>query len=155
MISLHKDECLFIKRLQIGVKNVAMIKCPECGKEISNRAKMCPICGFPIENEFYGGIVKIKLPRTQEIADGFVGLLISKDVSIYSKGKVIWSGQQGQTASFSIDEPIMISIDLGWWGNVVSGWVEPQHKYELIQDYGIHMKATFRLSEVDIIDSGR
>lgn len=28
---------------------MAMIKCPECGKDISNQAKMCPQCGFPMK----------------------------------------------------------------------------------------------------------
>lgn len=28
---------------------MALIKCPECGKEISDRAKACPNCGCPIE----------------------------------------------------------------------------------------------------------
>lgn len=32
--------------------------------------------------------------------------------------------------------------------------MNPKHKYELVQDFGFHMKATFRLSEVDVIDSG-
>ena len=27
---------------------MAMINCPECGKEISSRAKTCPNCGCPI-----------------------------------------------------------------------------------------------------------
>ena len=31
---------------------MALIKCPECGKEISDLAKSCPNCGFPIEGEF-------------------------------------------------------------------------------------------------------
>ena len=26
-----------------------LIKCPECGKEISDRAVACPFCGFPLE----------------------------------------------------------------------------------------------------------
>ena len=26
-----------------------LIKCPECGKEISDQAKACPFCGFPLE----------------------------------------------------------------------------------------------------------
>lgn len=30
---------------------MAMIKCPECGKEISDRASNCPGCGYPIENQ--------------------------------------------------------------------------------------------------------
>lgn len=28
---------------------MAIIKCPECGKEISDKAKQCPSCGYPIE----------------------------------------------------------------------------------------------------------
>lgn len=27
---------------------MALIKCPECGKEISNKASSCPSCGYPI-----------------------------------------------------------------------------------------------------------
>lgn len=29
---------------------MALIKCPECGKEISDRAESCPHCGYPIAN---------------------------------------------------------------------------------------------------------
>lgn len=29
---------------------MALIKCEECGKEISDKAKSCPKCGCPIEN---------------------------------------------------------------------------------------------------------
>ena len=29
---------------------MALIKCPECEKEVSSRAKACPFCGFPIED---------------------------------------------------------------------------------------------------------
>ena len=28
---------------------MALINCPECGKEISNKAKACPSCGMPIK----------------------------------------------------------------------------------------------------------
>ena len=28
--------------------NVALIKCEECGKEVSDKAKSCPNCGYPI-----------------------------------------------------------------------------------------------------------
>lgn len=27
---------------------MAIIKCPECGKEISDKATSCPSCGFPL-----------------------------------------------------------------------------------------------------------
>lgn len=28
---------------------MALIKCPECGKEVSDKAKTCPNCGCPID----------------------------------------------------------------------------------------------------------
>ena len=30
---------------------MSLIKCPECGKEISNKAPQCIHCGFPINNK--------------------------------------------------------------------------------------------------------
>ncbi len=33
---------------------MALIKCPECEREISDRAKACPHCGFPLDNESGG-----------------------------------------------------------------------------------------------------
>ena len=27
---------------------MALIKCPECGKDVSERASCCPNCGYPI-----------------------------------------------------------------------------------------------------------
>ena len=29
--------------------NMALYKCPECGKEVSNQTKSCPNCGYPLE----------------------------------------------------------------------------------------------------------
>lgn len=40
----------FMIILMLRSDNVALIKCRECGKEMSDRAKLCPNCG--IENNF-------------------------------------------------------------------------------------------------------
>lgn len=133
---------------------MALIKCIDCGREISDKATACPHCGCPIENRKVSGIVKIKIPKTQQISGGWVGLLSSKAVSVKNGSFILWSGKHGETASFQIDHPTTITIDLGTWGNPVTGVVQPRCKYELVQDFGFHMKATFRLSEVDVIDSG-
>lgn len=141
----------------IGKKDTVssnLIRCPDCGREVSKRASVCPGCGCPLAEMVTSGVVKIKLPRTEQMADGFMGLLSSKEASISSKGKTLWRGKHGETASFTIEEPVQIVINLGTWGNPVEGTVEPKNRYELVQDYGFHMKATFRLSEVDTIDSG-
>ena len=31
--------------------SMAMIKCPDCGSNVSDRAQACPVCGFPIQEE--------------------------------------------------------------------------------------------------------
>lgn len=30
---------------------MALIKCPECGKEISDKAEVCPSCGYPVDED--------------------------------------------------------------------------------------------------------
>lgn len=37
---------------------MALINCPECKKEISNKAESCPSCGFPINKKKTNIIVK-------------------------------------------------------------------------------------------------
>ena len=101
------------------------------------------------------GIVKIKLPRTETISGGWVGLLSSKAASVSSEGRTLWSGKHGETATFKVDGVTKITVDLGTWGNPVVGTVYPRKRYELVQDFGFHLKATFRLSEIDVIDSGQ
>ena len=32
---------------------MAMIKCPECGNSVSDKAKNCPNCGCPIDTKVY------------------------------------------------------------------------------------------------------
>lgn len=34
-----------------GYRNMAMIKCPECGKEISETAESCPNCGYKLQKQ--------------------------------------------------------------------------------------------------------
>lgn len=131
---------------------MALIKCSECGKEISSKAAACPYCGCPIEATVKKGIVRIKMPNN--IVEGWVGLFASRDAIVKDKsGKTLWQGQHGENAKFTVNEPTHIIIELGSWANPCEGLVEPNRKYSLVQDMGAHWLATFRLTEVDIIDA--
>ena len=131
---------------------MALIKCSECGKEISSKAAACPYCGCPIEATVKEGIVRIKMPNN--IVEGWVVLFSSRDAIVKDKsGKTLWQGQHGENAKFTVNEPTHIIIELGGWANPCEGLVEPNRKYSLVQDMGAHWLATFRLTEVDIIDA--
>ena len=38
---------------------MALIKCPECGKQVSSKAPTCPNCGAPIDSSYS----KVKCPK--------------------------------------------------------------------------------------------
>lgn len=42
---------LLLRRLESRGKDMSLLKCPECGKEVSDKAGVCPNCGFPIEKK--------------------------------------------------------------------------------------------------------
>ena len=130
---------------------MALINCPECGKIVSNMAKLCPNCGCPIEEMQAGGTVKIKMPNLEL---GSVGLFSSRRATVETiYGKISWEGEHGQTAIFEIQEATDVVINLGKWANTFNGKIQPRKKYNCVQDMGLHWKATYRLAEVDVIDA--
>lgn len=131
---------------------MALIKCPECGKEISDKAGSCPGCGCPLSEMITSGLVRIKIPNN--IVEGGIGLFCSRDAVIYDANyKRLWNGKHGDNARFTIDKPTDIIIDLGSMANEIKGKVCPNRKYSCVQDMGLHWRATYRLTEVDFIDS--
>lgn len=131
---------------------MALIKCPECGKAISDKSQMCIHCGCPLSEIVASGEVRIKMPNN--IVEGLAGLFSSRKASVAdAAGRILWEGQHGENARFTIDSPTNITINLGGWANEVSGTVYPRRKYSLVQDMGAHMFATYRMTEVDIIDA--
>lgn len=78
---------------------MALIKCPECEKQVSDRAVTCPNCGCPISNfskipTRNNGLVRIKLEPTPGV--------ISQKVSIRGCG-ITWTGQTGKVAEIQIN----------------------------------------------------
>lgn len=131
---------------------MALVNCKECGKTISDKASVCPNCGCPLAEMVTSGVVRIKMPNN--IVEGMVGLFSSRNAIVKDEqGKVLWRGQHGENARFTIDKATRVTVNLGGWANEVSGIVYPRRKYSLVQDMGIHMLATYRLTEVDFIDA--
>lgn len=71
---------------------MALIKCPECGKEISDKATACPNCGSPVKAA--GCVVHFERKKAM-----LVGTAISG--TVYVDGKPVGSASNG--ASFDVE----------------------------------------------------
>jgi hypothetical protein len=70
---------------------VALIACPECGKEISDKAPTCPNCGVPISRES----TVVVYGCTQQFA-------INPQVHVFWNGAPVGSVMKGDRISFDI-----------------------------------------------------
>ena len=133
---------------------MAMIKCPECGKDVSDKAKSCPHCGCPIESLSPSGTVKIKV----SVLKAPTGLNGNQTVSIFSNNNVIWEGNSGEVAELFFEGATNIKVkyhmSLMHYGGECSGIVDPakSKKYNVSARQGI-MSTKLVLQPVDVFDS--
>ena len=132
---------------------MAIITCPECGKDVSDKAKSCPNCGCPVESLSPSGTVKIKVSalRTQ-------GVHGNQKVSIIADNQVIWQGKAGEVAEIYFDSPKEVTIkyhlSMMHYGGQCSGVIDPakSKKYNVSARQGF-MSTKLILQPVDVFDS--
>lgn len=76
------------------------------------------------------GTVRIKTPY--HIEGTRLRIFRRPNVTVQLSGKQVWSGELGELARFSVDEPAEIQIDLGPDASPVTAPVEPNCSYELV-----------------------
>ena len=60
---------------------MALITCPECGKEISNKSKQCIHCGYPLEDNNYSTtLYSMVLSKLNNKANPFVIKLFLEEI---------------------------------------------------------------------------
>lgn len=136
---------------------MALIKCPECGREVSDRATVCPNCAYPIAETKNNSMAMIKIPQYKQSVSNpnlFLAMVSNAKVVITSEGKKLWEGKPGQIARFNIDKPTEIRIDINSISKPLIDVVNPGCKYELVKDAGLHWWDHYFLSEVDSLVSG-
>ena len=78
---------------------MALISCPECGKQVSDLAVSCPGCGCPIAKKLEYVIVKLELADT------------TQSVSIVTDDNtVLWTGKSGEIAQIGLEGPTNVTI---------------------------------------------
>ena len=69
---------------------MALMNCPECGKEISNQAKCCPHCGFPLESETEKKLREAREKDKQSLVK--IGALTLVGIAVIL-GYALWCGR--------------------------------------------------------------
>ena len=140
---------------------MALITCPECGQQVSDKAKNCIHCGVPIAVD---NSTKIKLYHW---AANSMKATTCK-VEITSNGKTVWTGNAGSVAVFEIPQKANIHIlanNVQANGPFVYGRdvnldfvVEPGKRYEIYLAQASFLndmsKGKYAIRLVDVIDSG-
>ena len=135
---------------------MALIKCPECGKEISDKATNCINCGFPIAKQ---SLIRIKCPSFRK---DFPESVRTTTTYFYNQdGSLIKSCIDNETFIINSDKPLNIHIEIklsmailyDYQGNYT---VFPNKKYQIIMQRNIiggWKSVSPILSEVEMIDA--
>lgn len=116
---------------------MALIKCSECGKEVSGKAKSCPNCGNPISID---KTVKIEFPKKQQ--------LFGTGCTVFDEhGEVLAKCKQGEVAEFECDYPMVISVKMASEFGNPSIEVEPGGRYKV----NFRSLGSIGISKVDIL----
>mgnify|MGYP000032979776 FL=1 len=152
---------------------MAMITCPECGKQCSDKAAVCPNCAFPISSLRTDGTVKIKFSIKVRSNTPILSGIPCK-ITDAQTGNELWKGTSSAIASFQVnkDTDIIISFDSKgrmFRFNDVRACVKASKSYQVAVDSNtsgggtallsgftlglVKQELALSLSEVDVIDS--
>ncbi len=91
---------------------MALIKCDECGKEISSKAKTCPNCGNPINSD---SSIKIKMP--EKIGNmNFNSLTPATYAILDEEGNVLEKKRAGEIFEMESDKVVKLQIKVAGLG---------------------------------------
>jgi hypothetical protein len=101
---------------------MALIPCPECGSEVSDKAPTCPKCGVPLAS----------VPKEVLIHfDRVPGQMFNIGVSVSSRGRVIASGKQGETLRVPCTEPREIEVKVKGSFGKAKRTIAPGERYNV------------------------
>lgn len=123
-----------------------MIKCPECGNDVSDKAKACIHCGFPISNLTpIQGIATIKVGKLDITNLWAKATIIDEDT-----GAEIAKIRKGESFTIKVDKTINIKVKFGPMMRAATATLNPNEGVKYLLD-----RQTFSLflTKIDIIDS--
>ncbi len=125
---------------------MAVVKCPDCGKDVSDRANVCIHCGAPLNFSVKNGEIRIKCQYLN-------GSMMKANVVNSETGDVLAKIRQGEVVSFTIDRDT--PVDVSFFGfKSTSGVLKytGAHNYEINAVPGF-LLTKLVLNEVTNIDT--
>lgn len=94
---------------------MSMTRCPECGKEISDKAKSCPNCGAPVSSPFFECEINIRRKRKTAYSARKIQVLVDeREIAHIEDGGIakISLPQGTHELSFAIGNKVMFRLPL-------------------------------------------
>ena len=106
-------------------KDMALIKCPECGTEVSDKAAACPRCAYPLQQAQAAQVVEMAFDKVS-------GQIFNTGCAVYDmSGNELASCRQGDTISFKCTKPMQVQVKVsGSFGKPTVN-VEPGGLYQV------------------------
>ena len=126
---------------------MSLIKCPECQKEISDKAEKCISCGYPIKVSDF--IVKFKTPSLPKAIVN-VNFIFYNDTT----NEILARAQQGEIVSLKIEKTTIIRIHLGrGFKDAILEYKPHQNAKYCILERNTIFKPKLLIQEIDFFDS--
>lgn len=104
---------------------MAIIKCPECGAEVSDKAMQCPKCAYPIGRQE-------ELNSVEMSFDYVAGQFLNNSCAVYGPdGSTLASCRQGDTISFPCKERMTVTVKMSGAFGKPTVEVMPGKKYQV------------------------
>lgn len=103
---------------------MALIKCPECGNEVSDKAASCPRCGCPIN--VVSNPAMIRFEQTYAIR---------YTCTVTCEGRE-YSCKQGESVAVEISKPTSVQIRISGGNGSTSGTIAPGRRYTVTNGGG-------------------
>lgn len=104
---------------------MALIKCPECGTEVSDKAATCPKCAYPIKQSAEEQIVEMSF-------DCVSGQVFNNSCYVYGlDGSTLGQCRQGDTISIKCTSPMTVKVKMSGCFGQPTVEVHPGKMYQV------------------------
>lgn len=104
---------------------MALIKCPECGTAISDKATSCPKCAYPFGEIRKNSYVSMAFDSVQS-------QLFNNGCYVYDvNGRELASCKQGETLTFKCELPMTVIVKMGGCFGKPQVNVNPGDRYQV------------------------